>query len=497
MITYGRRKIFADCDHIDETNIEKIIGDALEVHKKNAVEIEYLRNYAKGVQPILERGKKIREDIVNKVVVNTASEVIDFKMSYIFAAPIEIVRPANAASDIDITLFQHYMAEQDKDGVDQEIALDLCIGGVAYRGVLNNPRSDEESPFCMVEMLPETTFCIYKNDVFRRKLLGVSYVVCTNGDVIYTAYTPTHRYELRSDASTTPRLVNASANGIGEIPIAEYFMPEGMGVFEKAMSLMNAYNTATSNRIDDIEQFVQSILAIFGVDLDDKALEQLKTSLCLLVPDVQEGVQPQAKYLNNSMDQTSVQSVVDDVYFHILEICGVPGREQSSGGNTGNATELGAGGWRKAQYAAERLIRAWQKGDREMYRIALSILDRAAKVPAELKKMRVTDLESKFTLSKSNNLLSKTQALTTMIQCGIAPRIAIREVDLFADAEATYMESKPYLDKALERMSGATKQSDGEASNDEKRRGDVTNQPKSEQSLTQAAEGRGNVQKQD
>ena len=495
MITYGRRRIFADYDRIDETNIEKAICDALVIHQKNAVEVEYLRNYAKGIQPILERKKKVRDDIINRVVVNTAAEVIDFKLSYIFAAPIEIVRPSNSESQVDITLFQRYMAEQNKDGVDQVIANDLCTCGIAYRGVLNNPHDDEDSPFCMVELLPETTFCIYQNDVFRKKLLGVSYVVKTNGDVVYTAYTKTHRYELHGSTSTAPRLVEVSPNGIGEIPIAEYFMPEGMGVFEKAMSLMNAYNTAASNRIDDLEQFVQSILAIFGVDLNDKALDTLKKSLCLIVPDVQEGVQPQAKYLTNSMDQTSVQSVVDDIYFHILEICGVPGREQSSGGNTGNATELGAGGWRKAQYAAERTIAAWQNGDREMYRIALSILDRAAKVPAELKKLKVTDLESKFTLSKSNNLLSKTQALTTMIQCGIAPRIAIREVDLFADAEATYVESKPYLGKALERMSGG--KSESESENDEKRRGDVTNQPKSEQSLTQAAEGRGNVQKQD
>jgi hypothetical protein len=252
---------------------------------------------------------------------------------------------------------------------------------------------------------------------------------------------------------------------------------------------MNALNTASSNRIDDIEQFVQSILAIFGVDLDEEALGKLKKSLCLIVPNIVEGTQPRAEYLVNSMDQNSVQAVVDDLYYHILEVCSVPGREQSSGGNTGAATEMGAGGWRKAQYSAERIIAAWQKGDREMYRIALAILGRSSKTPAELKGLKTTDLQTKFTLSKSNNLLTKAQALLNLLDAGVAPRIAYREVDLFSDAEQVYEESKPYIEKMQESKTAPKDKALGAV--------DVTNQPKSTESLTQKVEGKGVVQKRD
>lgn len=495
MNTFGRRMIFTDEDVINESNIEKVISDAMKIHRENALEIEHLRKYAKGDQPILNRVKKTREDILNKVVVNTAAEVLDFKLSYIFSAPIDIVRPSGSESTIDISAFQRMMAEQRKDDIDQEIALSACTGGLGYRGVLNNPNTDEESPFTLVDMAPETTFCVYKNDVFKQKMLGVSYIKRSDGTVKYSAYTKTHRFELDGGSLTDGvTLVETTTNGIEEIPIVEYRMPEGMGVFEKAVALMDAYNTATSNRIDDIEQFVQSILAIFGVDLDAEALDKLKKSLCLIVPDIMEGTQPRAEYLVNSLDQTSVQAAMDDLYYHILEVCSVPGREQSSGGNTGAATEMGAGGWRKVQFSAQRIIAAWQKGDRDMYRVALAILKKSRKAPAELKNLKITDLESKFTLSKNNNLLSKAQALNTMIQCGVAPRIAIREVDLFADAESTYEESKPYIEKALDRMAGT---GNSEETNEKKKTGDISNQPKGDDALASSVQKKAVTQKPD
>lgn len=487
---FGRRKIFCDADVINSENIVDIITEAMQVHRKNATEIKRLRRYLAGDQPILDRTKKTRDDILNKVVVNTASEVVDFKLSYIFAAPLDIVRSANSETDIDITPFQRMMDEQDKDGVDQEIALDMLCGALGYRGVLPNPNENDVSPFSVVSMRPETTFCVYKNDVFKRKMLGASYVKKIDGTLEVSAYTKTTRFLLKGDSTEDAfKLVGESANGIGEIPIAEYAMPELVGCFEKAVPLMNALNTASSNRIDDIEQFVQSILAVFGVDLDEDALAKLKKHLCLIVPNIQEGTQPRAEYLVNSMDQTSVQSVVDDLYYHILEVCSVPGREQSSGGNTGAATEMGAGGWRKAQYSAERIIAAWQKGDREMYRIALSILERSKKTPAELKGLKPTDLQTKFTLSKSNNLLTKAQALLNLLDAGVAPRIAYREVDLFSDAEAVYEESRPYIEKMQESKKPAQDKALGAV--------DVTNQPKSEASLTQKVEGKGTTQKLD
>lgn len=487
---FGRRRIYCDADAVDVGNIVEIITDAMAVHKKNATAIASLRKYLSGDQPILNRVKKTREDINNKVVVNTAAEVMDFKLSYIFGAPLDIVRSANSESTVDVTPFQRMMVEQGKDGVDQTIAQDMLTGGFGYRGVLPNPDKDDFSPFCLVDMNPETTFCVYKNDVFKRKLLGVSFVVKSNKSIVLTAYSDTTRFELVSAGVDGDwKMVDTSPNGVGLIPIVEYAMPELMGAFEKALPLMDALNTAASNRVDDLEQFIQSILWICGVDLDKDSMNDLKTNLCLLTPNVQDGAQPQVKFLVNNLDQAGIQGMVDDLYYHILEVCSCPGREQSSGGNTGAATELGAGGWRKAQYSAERIISAWQKGDRDMYRVALAILAKSSKTPPELRGLKPTDLQTKFTLSKNHDLLTKTQGLLNLMSAGVHPRIAYREVSVFPDPEQVFEESKEFALKAMENMHSNKDKSLGAV--------DVTNQPKSGESLEQNVTGKGTVQKRD
>lgn len=485
---YGRQKIFTDADRIDESNIEQVLSEAIAVHAMNAQDIQYLMAYAKGAQPILNRTKNSREDINNKVCLNVAAEVIDFKSSYIFSSPIDIVRPADCESDVDIAPFKRLMAEQGKDGVDQKIAQDLLTCGLGYRGTLPNPRRGEASPFAIVHMQPTTTFCIYKNSVFQEKVLDVSFVVKKDGSIVYTAYDESFRYELSSTAAGSGvHLVSKTVNGAGAFPVQEYEMPDRMGCFEKAISVMNAMNTAASNRIDDVEQFVQSILWICGIDLDDDQLAALKDSLCLITPKVQEGVTPEVKFLVNSIDQNGVQQILDDLYSHVLELCGIPGREQASGGNTGSAQEMGGSGWRKVQYSAERIIAKWKEADRGMYKTAIAILQRSAQTSPELRRLQPTDLETNITISKNSNLLSKAQALKNLLDAGISPRIAIREVDLFSDPEAVYEESKDTIKQAFE---ASTKpKSDGGD--------DVTNQPQGDESLNSAVNGKGTVQKPD
>ena len=124
-----------------------------------------------------------------------------------------------------------------------------------------------------------------------------------------------------------------------------------------------------------------------------------------------------------------------------------------------------------------------------MYRVALAILKAAKKSPAELKNLKVTDLETKFTLSKNNDILSKTQGMLNNLQAGIHPRIAIRQSNQFSDPEGVYEESKPYIEKAMEKMHAAAEKAVGAV--------DVTNQPKGGESLEGAVAGKGTVQKQD
>lgn len=60
-----------------------------------------------------------------------------------------------------------------------------------------------------------------------------------------------------------------------EIPIIEYLNNKlGIGDFELQIPLIDAYNALMSDRITDKEQFIDSILAIYGTLLADDEVDE-------------------------------------------------------------------------------------------------------------------------------------------------------------------------------------------------------------------------------
>ena len=77
----GRRQIFTGEKEITRANVLDVLQKAIQVHRKNRQEEIYLRNYLRGIQPILKRRKDVRGEINNKIVVNIAKEIVTFKTS--------------------------------------------------------------------------------------------------------------------------------------------------------------------------------------------------------------------------------------------------------------------------------------------------------------------------------------------------------------------------------------------------------------------------------
>ena len=63
----GRSVIYTNESNITRDNVLRVLEEALRTHFSNRVEIDYLYNYYKGNQPILNRVKQVREEISNKV----------------------------------------------------------------------------------------------------------------------------------------------------------------------------------------------------------------------------------------------------------------------------------------------------------------------------------------------------------------------------------------------------------------------------------------------
>lgn len=53
-VLFGRKVIYTDFDRIDKTNVVKVLDDTIYQHQTNSADIQYLYDYYRGNQPILQ-----------------------------------------------------------------------------------------------------------------------------------------------------------------------------------------------------------------------------------------------------------------------------------------------------------------------------------------------------------------------------------------------------------------------------------------------------------
>jgi hypothetical protein len=183
---------------------------------------------------------------------------------------------------------------------------------------------------------------------------------------------------------------------------------------------------------------VNSFLALLGGAIDEDALKKLDEYKMLCLP---EGVD--AKYLSKAMAQGDIQTLADAIRHSILSICGVPSQsgESASTSDTGSAVIL-RGGWEQAEARAKSTEAEFKRSEKQFLRLVLRILRDTVGT-----KLKLQDIEIKFTRRYVDNILTKTQALQQMLHAGIAPNVAIATCGLWNDPTDFYLQSKKYLDQ--------------------------------------------------
>ena len=458
MVLQGRREIFTDETVITKENICKVIEKAFEIHTLNASEIKYLQEYERGKQPILDRIKEVRPEINFKAVENHAAEITAFKVGYVFGSPITFVQRASVdvdgesgeADDKRISVLNEMMFEESKRTQDQRLGKDISVCGVGYRMVLPRKNKIGISAFSLTRLNPRTTFIVKFNNIYKNTALACTYVELEDGTVRFGAYTEDAYYTIEKSTSGW-KITSMSGLKLGAVPIIEYKNDdERMGCFERVIPLLDALNEATSDRLNGLAQFVQSILWMNNCELDEEQMKKLKDKLGLLTKS-EPGNPASVQYLTATLDQSQTQTLIDYLYEQILQIAGVPGREQSTGGNTGQAIML-SNGWQIAETHARTVEQFFEESEKEMLKVVLRILNTTEK--GEISKLKLSDIEVKFSRNRTDSLLVKTQGLSTMLQAGVHPLVALTHCGLFADPQAVWNDSKPYMSKWLYESEG-------------------------------------------
>lgn len=439
---YGRQVIYTNAESIDSTNIVQEVGKAYSIHLKNRTEIDYLERYYKGDQPILYRKKKARPEINNKVVENHALEIVEHKAAENFGEPVQYVlkgtdETTKEAKSVELNDLNDFNEMEAKDEIDIQMARDRSICGTSYKFHYNrkNPTEDE-APYGIDREDPKDTFVVYSSGTGHKAMFSCQIRRDKDNKQFFFCYTDKKWYKIQNG-----KIIDSGINGIKKIPLVEY--PNNfyrLSDIEIVITVLDAINKMQSDRMNGIEQFIQSFIKFINCEIDDDEFEKMRQSGALKIKTNGNNVRADAEIMSDELDQQQSQIAKDDLYENMLIVEGMPDRQENSGGDTGQAVVM-RNGFYFSEKRAEISEPTYKKAERESIKVVLNILRIKGMTSLTLK-----DIEIKITRSKMDNMSVKAQVFQMLVTNGIDPKVAIKVCNLFSDPEEVYLRSKPYLD---------------------------------------------------
>lgn len=469
---HGRRQIFTGEREITRENVTEVLSKALAVHEKNREEEDFLIKYMKGIQPILFRQKTYNAEICNRVVVNIANQIITFKSSEFAGEPIQYISRGSGNEQVPgkVAKLNSMMLTEGKQTKDMELAHMMFTCGVGYRLVFHDQGRKQtefldEAPFEIYIPDPRNSFVVRVSDVTKRVVMGVTYVFkdppFSNPE--YTVYTPDVTYTIEGGAvgETGLKITKETRHNFGMVSLIEYpCNPNYMGAFETVIPLLDAINLTQSNRLDGIEQFIQALMVFDGVDIEREDFLKLKDLGAIVLPASQAtgGNGRKLYYLNDQLDQSQTQTLIDNMYQQVLRIVGMP--SQGDGG-TGDSSNNGAvimkNGWWDAEARMMETQNMWKQAETEFLRVTLKICSDMN----ELSGLKLSDLEPRFWRQSYEDLLVKTQSFSTLRTSGMPAIQAFSFSHLSRDPESdalVYDEYQERLADELDRLNGVAEE---------------------------------------
>lgn len=444
---YGRKIAYADVEEITEDNIVSVVGSCIGDFNWNKRIFKYLWDYYKGDQPIRYREKVVRDDVNNPIVENHAWEIVRFKNGQTNGEPIQCVSTQKEEKiNKGVDRFNDYCRAAGKHAKDISSGEWTSATGTGYKAAQR--KKGTEVPFRIAVPTPINTFIIYSRYT-EEPLLAVQELKDENGEWYKLCFSETHECRIKNGKlieilDSNGKLVKSRPHAFGGIPIVEYPNNQNrVSDIELVIDILDAINNMQSNRMDAIEQFVQSWVKFVNCDIDKETFQEMKMAGALVVKSNNGENKADVDIMTQELNQTEAQVAKDDLWDNALSISAIPNKQSNTGGDTQGAVEL-RNGWDFSKQAARLKDPYTMDAERRLNTVLLNII-RQEKGSEECP-FGIMDYEVQINHSPTDNMQVKTQVLQMLLSMGIHPLISIKVCGLWGDAEKVYLLSKPYLD---------------------------------------------------
>lgn len=444
---YGRKIAYTNVEMITAKNVVKVIGSCIGAFYWNKPAIKYLWDYYKGDQPVLYRTKVSNEDICNSIVENHSYEIVQFKVGQTYGEPIQFIsRKDDEAINKAVDMLNDFMADANKQEKDIKAGEWQSATGTSFKAI--QPKDNGDIPFRIVAPTPMNTFVIY-NENTEEPILAVQELKDIDGNHYKMAFSETMSFRIENS-----NVVETKLHTYGQIPIVEFpNNHERISDIELVIGMLDAINNMQSNRMDGVEQFVQYWVKFINCDIDKETFEQMKMSHALAVKSNNKDNKADVEIMTQELNQTQCQVAKEDLWDNTLSILAIPNKQGNTGGDTQGAVEL-RNGWDFSKTRAKLKDPVVKTAEKRLAMVALNVL----RLAGEDLKLSIRDFDVQINHSPQDNMYTKAQTLTVLLQSGIHPRVAIKTVGLWGDAEKTFLLSKPYIDNIYKTIDDAEEQ---------------------------------------
>ena len=251
----------------------EILEYCIKQHQGTLARLNKLSDYYDGKQDISNRTFGNTNIPNHKIVANHAKYIVDIATGFLVGNPI-----AYSGSQVDKILDEY--SRMDIISHDTELEKDLSVFGIGYELMYLAPVDEGDTEIRIKSIDPRGIFIVTDDTVDKNPLFGVHYQqrFKLDGSLNYyliNVYTEDkiYTYHAKGLSKGQMTLFEESEHYFGAVPVVEYRNnEERQGDFEQQISQFDAYNLLQSDRINESEQRVNSILFIKGFTLGEDNL---------------------------------------------------------------------------------------------------------------------------------------------------------------------------------------------------------------------------------
>ena len=419
--------------------VEPIPGQMLysvcQEHERELPRLEKLRDSYNNTRPILDRVR--RNNLPNARLAHGFARYISTMASgYLIGKPVSY-SVSDEQQEPAMEAVRDAYTRTNVESVDAELAKDASVFGKGIELIY----SDEDAQPRTVSLEPERAFVVYDTSARVEPMFGVYVqpVVRMDGTkdgfdiTVFTATTIyAYRVKVLSELAEAAPLA-AEPHFFGEVPVNEYWNSEDeVGDFEQVETLIDAYDTLESDRVNDTSQFVNAILAIYGATMESERDEETGDVLRTPAQQIREDgiltlpIDAKAEFLSRSMSEADVEVLRDAIASDIHKFSMVPDLtdEHFAGNSSGVAMRYKLLGFEQLMQIKERWFREALRERLRMFANFLSVKGSPA--------LDVDSVRMQFTRSLPVNELETSQMVRNL-EGMVPPQILMAQLPFVED----------------------------------------------------------------